>query len=148
MIRRGYSAQDEPGERYDVYSIDYGAYVDLIRTKYEPERSPSAIARAGVDDAHDPGRDQRVGGGPVQVDLVEHGDVTAAQPGQQGIGAAVDTSLDTIPLGKGELRRNGKQVAILAFGTMVAPALKAGESHPIEVKAQGQGIAAWRYKQL
>ena len=27
------------------------------------------------------------------------------------------------------------------------PALKAGESHPIEVKAQGPGIAAWRYKQ-
>lgn len=27
------------------------------------------------------------------------------------------------------------------------PALKGEESHPIEVKAQGQGIAAWRYKQ-
>ena len=27
------------------------------------------------------------------------------------------------------------------------PALKAGESHPIEVKAQAPGIAAWRYKQ-
>jgi tetratricopeptide (TPR) repeat protein len=39
-----------------------------------------------------------------------------------------------------------------AKGTVVAnqevqiPALKAGESHPIEVKAQGQGITAWRYK--
>jgi hypothetical protein len=36
VVRRGYSAQDEPGERYDVYVIDYGAYVDLIHTKYEP----------------------------------------------------------------------------------------------------------------
>ncbi|MFG3576411.1 ORC-CDC6 family AAA ATPase [Micromonospora chersina] len=36
LVRRGYSAQDEPGERYDVYVIDYGAYVDLIHTKYEP----------------------------------------------------------------------------------------------------------------
>lgn len=36
LVRRGYSAQDEPGERYDVYLIDYGAYVDLIRTKNEP----------------------------------------------------------------------------------------------------------------
>jgi hypothetical protein len=36
LIRRGYSAQDEPGERYDVFVIDYGAYVDLIHTKYEP----------------------------------------------------------------------------------------------------------------
>jgi tetratricopeptide (TPR) repeat protein len=38
-------------------------------------------------------------------------------------------------------------------GTVVAnqevqlPALKAGESQPIEAKAQGSGIAAWRYKQ-
>ena len=37
LVRRGYSAQDEPGERYDVWVIDYGAYVDLIHTKYEPE---------------------------------------------------------------------------------------------------------------
>lgn len=36
VVRRGYSAQDEPGERYDVYVIDYGAYVDLIHTKYAP----------------------------------------------------------------------------------------------------------------
>ncbi len=37
LVRRGYSAQDEPGERYDVFSIDYGAYVDLMQTKYEPQ---------------------------------------------------------------------------------------------------------------
>jgi hypothetical protein len=37
IARRGYSAQDEPGERYDVWTIDYGAYVDLIQTKYEPQ---------------------------------------------------------------------------------------------------------------
>ena len=37
LVRRGYSAQDEPGERYDVWVIDFGAYVDLIHTKYEPE---------------------------------------------------------------------------------------------------------------
>lgn len=37
LIRRGYSAQDEPGERFNVFSIDYGAYVDLISTKYEPQ---------------------------------------------------------------------------------------------------------------
>jgi 1-deoxy-D-xylulose-5-phosphate synthase len=55
------------------------------------------------------------------------GPAAVRYPRGAGIGAAVDTNLDTIPLGKGELRRNGKQVAILAFGTMVAPALKAGE---------------------
>lgn len=37
LVRRGYSAQDEPGERYDVWVIDFGAYVDMIHTKYEPE---------------------------------------------------------------------------------------------------------------
>ena len=37
LLRRGYSAQDEPGERYDVYVIDYGAYVDLTNTQYAPQ---------------------------------------------------------------------------------------------------------------
>jgi hypothetical protein len=37
LVRRGYSAQDEPGERYDVYVIDYGAYVDLINTQNAPK---------------------------------------------------------------------------------------------------------------
>jgi tetratricopeptide (TPR) repeat protein len=37
--------------------------------------------------------------------------------------------------------------AVLANQEVAIPALKAGESHPIEVKAQGTGIAAWRYKQ-
>jgi len=36
VVRRGYSAQDRPGERYEVWVIDYGAYVDLIQTKYAP----------------------------------------------------------------------------------------------------------------
>lgn len=36
LVRRGYSAQDAPGERYDVYVIDYGAYVDLISTQNAP----------------------------------------------------------------------------------------------------------------
>ena len=37
VVRRGYSAQDDPGERFDVWVIDYGAYVDLISTKFEPQ---------------------------------------------------------------------------------------------------------------
>lgn len=39
VVRRGYSAQDAPGERYNVYLIDYGAYVDLINTQNEPQGS-------------------------------------------------------------------------------------------------------------
>ena len=37
--------------------------------------------------------------------------------------------------------------AVLANQEVPVPALKAGESHPIAVNAQGAGIAAWRYKQ-
>lgn len=37
VVRRGYSAQDEPGERYDVWVVDYGAYVDLMHTSFEPK---------------------------------------------------------------------------------------------------------------
>jgi len=40
----------------------------------------------------------------------------------------VSKELGTIPVGKGEVRRNGKKVAILAFGAMLKPALEAGEA--------------------
>jgi tetratricopeptide (TPR) repeat protein len=36
--------------------------------------------------------------------------------------------------------------AVVANQEVQVPALKAGESQPIEAKAQGAGIAAWRYK--
>jgi 1-deoxy-D-xylulose-5-phosphate synthase len=36
--------------------------------------------------------------------------------------------LSTLPIGKGELRRKGRKVAILAFGAMVKPALEAAEA--------------------
>jgi hypothetical protein len=36
VIKRGVSARDQPGVRYDVYKIDYGAYVDLIATDHGP----------------------------------------------------------------------------------------------------------------
>jgi hypothetical protein len=55
VVRRGYSAQDRPGERYEVWVIDYGAYVDLIQTKYAPkgdlpigEENANAYARVDV----------------------------------------------------------------------------------------------------
>jgi 1-deoxy-D-xylulose-5-phosphate synthase len=44
----------------------------------------------------------------------------AARPRRQ-----IDPSLEAVPIGKGILRRSGHDVAILAFGTMVAPALVA-----------------------
>src|SRR4051812_7633041 len=55
------------------------------------------------------------------------GPAAVRYPRGAGVGAAVGTDLDAIPMGKGEVRRSGKRVAILAFGTMLAPALKAAE---------------------
>jgi 1-deoxy-D-xylulose-5-phosphate synthase len=38
------------------------------------------------------------------------------------------SGLDALPVGKGELRRSGRRVAILAFGSMLKPALEAAEA--------------------
>ena len=37
LLKRNVSTHDRPGARYDVYKIDYGCYVDLIRTAREPQ---------------------------------------------------------------------------------------------------------------
>ncbi len=37
VIKRSVSARDEPGKRYDVYALDLGCYVELIRTAKAPE---------------------------------------------------------------------------------------------------------------
>jgi 1-deoxy-D-xylulose-5-phosphate synthase len=46
-------------------------------------------------------------------------------PRGAGCGAVVDEGLDTVELGKGVVRRHGNGIAILAFGTLVQPALEA-----------------------
>ena len=48
-------------------------------------------------------------------------------PRGNGIGAKVQKAFQFLPVGKGELRRQGSRVAILAFGSMLAPALEAAE---------------------
>ena len=48
-------------------------------------------------------------------------------PRGKGPGVAVNPEMSALPIGKGEMRREGKRVAILAFGSMLAPALVAGE---------------------
>jgi 1-deoxy-D-xylulose-5-phosphate synthase len=48
-------------------------------------------------------------------------------PRGTGPGVAISNEMSALPIGKGELRRKGRRVAILAFGTMLAPALAAAE---------------------
>jgi 1-deoxy-D-xylulose-5-phosphate synthase len=47
-------------------------------------------------------------------------------PRGAGTGAVPETNLDALPVGKGEIRRLGKEVALLAFGSLVPAALAAG----------------------
>jgi len=49
-------------------------------------------------------------------------------PRGSGPGVAIAPDLDTLPVGRGEIRRTGRRVALLAFGAMLAPALKAAEA--------------------
>jgi 1-deoxy-D-xylulose-5-phosphate synthase len=56
-----------------------------------------------------------------------NGPAAVRYPRGSGIGAAIEKELHTIPLGRGEIRREGKGIAILAFGTMLAPSLTAAE---------------------
>lgn len=36
QMQRGYADKDNPGVRYNIYSLDYGTYVDLIGTSKQP----------------------------------------------------------------------------------------------------------------
>ena len=53
--------------------------------------------------------------------------VAVRYPRGAGVGVAPLPGLDALPFGKGEVRRRGQRVAVLAFGTLLYPALQAGE---------------------
>ncbi len=53
--------------------------------------------------------------------------VAVRYPRGAGVGAPVQPGLDALPYGRGEIRRKGRGVAILAFGTLLHPALQAAE---------------------
>jgi len=48
-------------------------------------------------------------------------------PRGHGPGVAQQRELTALPLGKGEIRRSGSRIALLAFGSLLAPALEAGD---------------------
>jgi 1-deoxy-D-xylulose-5-phosphate synthase len=57
-----------------------------------------------------------------------NGPAAIRYPRGAGIGAAIKPELTTIEIGKGEIKRTGQKIAILAFGSMVAPSVAAGET--------------------
>jgi len=54
------------------------------------------------------------------------GPTAVRYPRGTGPGVEVHKEMKALAVGRGEIRREGKRVAILAFGSMVAPALEAG----------------------
>jgi 1-deoxy-D-xylulose-5-phosphate synthase len=61
------------------------------------------------------------------------GPAAVRYPRGVGVGAAIERDLDTVPVGRGEVRRHsraprGARIAILAFGTLLHPALRAAEA--------------------
>jgi 1-deoxy-D-xylulose-5-phosphate synthase len=59
-------------------------------------------------------------------------------PRGSGSGAAIEPGLDPVAIGKGVLRRSGREVALIAFGSLVVPALAAAE-------ALGASVADMRF---
>ncbi len=54
--------------------------------------------------------------------------VAVRYPRGSGVGVSVLPSLDPLPFGRAQIQRVGKSVAILAFGTLLYPALEAAEA--------------------
>jgi 1-deoxy-D-xylulose-5-phosphate synthase len=59
--------------------------------------------------------------------------VAVRYPRGAGAGVAIQASLAGLPFGKGEMRLQGEQIAILAFGTLLYPALAVGEKLGLSV---------------
>ncbi|MFM2325442.1 MAG: hypothetical protein RL244_2321 [Pseudomonadota bacterium] len=53
--------------------------------------------------------------------------VTVRYPRGAGVGTVPASTLEDLPFGKGEMRRKGQRIALLAFGTLLYPALEAAE---------------------
>lgn len=56
------------------------------------------------------------------------GPAAVRYPRGHGIGAKIIEPMKTIPLGKAKIEKKGEKIAILAFGSMLAPALQAAKN--------------------
>ena len=55
------------------------------------------------------------------------GPAAVRYPRGSGVGVKIECEMQALPIGQGRILRNGEKVALLAFGSMVQPALQAGE---------------------
>jgi hypothetical protein len=45
-MQRGYADKDNPGVRYNIYTLDYGTYVDLLGTSRQPDLGLDELERS------------------------------------------------------------------------------------------------------
>jgi 1-deoxy-D-xylulose-5-phosphate synthase len=60
--------------------------------------------------------------------FLHDGPAAVRYPRGSGPGVELEEAMSELPLGRGELRRQGQGVALLAFGSMLAPALEAAQT--------------------
>lgn len=60
--------------------------------------------------------------------FIHQGPAAIRYPRGIGSGATVQPAMHALPLGKAEVKRRGKKIAILAFGSMVTPAQAVGDT--------------------
>jgi 1-deoxy-D-xylulose-5-phosphate synthase len=63
----------------------------------------------------------------LNTGYLHDGPAAVRYPRGTGPGILPDTSLEPLPVGKAELRRQGQRIALLAFGSLLSPALEAAE---------------------
>lgn len=80
LIKQSIAGQDKPGIRYNVYSIDYGCYVDLINTNRAPKGLFQAETDEGIEFIQVPMNDYRAIRRAI-LDLEEFKISTKAQQG-------------------------------------------------------------------
>lgn len=59
--------------------------------------------------------------------FMHQGPASVRYPRGKGPGVAVDKAMTSLPIGKAEVRHQGSRIAILAWGSMVAPAMEVGK---------------------
>jgi hypothetical protein len=59
LVQRGYADKDRPGVRYNIYTLDYGTYVDLMNTSKRPDLGFSIEANGDPSDLIVPFDDKR-----------------------------------------------------------------------------------------
>jgi 1-deoxy-D-xylulose-5-phosphate synthase len=63
----------------------------------------------------------------LSTGFLHDGPAAVRYPRGQGPGSSLEPGLEPLPIGEAQLRRHGHKIAILAFGSMLQPALDAAE---------------------